>query len=74
MTKVYFIWLGIGITGEEKTLREVGIKNAVKIMVVGSTLTDVLTVTAPAKGEIKEEKAQAAATKEPLCKQTVRNF
>ena len=41
-------------------------------MMVGSKMTDVMSVTPPDPKEIKEEeKAAAAAAKEPLCKQKV---
>ncbi|XP_035221791.1 ubiquitin domain-containing protein UBFD1-like [Stegodyphus dumicola] len=57
-----------GLCKDEKTLREVGVTKGVKVMVVGSTLNDILAVNTPTEQEAKEEKA-AAAAKEPLCKQ-----
>ena len=39
-----------------KTLRELNVANGVKMMVVGSTITDVMKVTPPPPGALKEEK------------------
>ena len=49
-----------GLIPEEKTLSEIKITNGAKIMVIGSTLNDVLAVNTPVKAE--ENK------KEPLCR------
>ncbi|KAM7433824.1 Ubiquitin domain-containing protein ubfd1 [Porites harrisoni] len=52
-----------------KTLRELNVTNGVKMMVVGSTMNDVMKVTPPPPGALKEEKIASASSKEPLCKQ-----
>ncbi|XP_067044932.1 ubiquitin domain-containing protein UBFD1-like [Acropora muricata] len=52
-----------------KTLRELNVTNGVKMMVVGSTMNDVMKVTPPPPGALKEEKTTLASSKEPLCKQ-----
>ena len=39
-----------------KTLRELNVTNGVKMMVVGSTINDVMKVTPPPPGALKEEK------------------
>ncbi|GFY05331.1 ubiquitin domain-containing protein UBFD1 [Trichonephila clavipes] len=57
-----------GLCKDDKTLREVSITKGAKVMVVGSTLSDIIAVNTPSEQDLKEEKA-AAATKEPLCKQ-----
>ncbi|XP_053300083.1 ubiquitin domain-containing protein UBFD1 [Pleuronectes platessa] len=57
-----------GLLPEDKTLREIKITNGAKIMVVGSTMTDVLAVTTP-KEVIQEEVKAEENKKEPLCRQ-----
>ncbi|XP_015285227.1 PREDICTED: ubiquitin domain-containing protein UBFD1 [Gekko japonicus] len=57
-----------GLLPEEKTLREIKVINGSKIMVVGSTINDVLAVSIPkdaAQQEVKSEETK----KEPLCRQ-----
>lgn len=44
-----------GLVKDEKTLRELSVTSGAKMMVVGSTLSDVITVQAPSPGELKEE-------------------
>lgn len=57
---------------DEATLREQKVTSGSKIMLVGSTVSDVMSVTAPDPKVLKEEeKKEAAAAKEPLCKQKV---
>lgn len=59
-----------GLLPEEKTLREIKVISGAKIMVVGSTINDVLAVNTPkdaAQQEVKSEEAK----KEPLCRQKV---
>ena len=57
---------------DEATLREHKVANGSKIMLVGSTVSDVLSVSAPDPKALKAEmKAEEAATKEPLSKQKV---
>ncbi|XP_060945681.1 ubiquitin domain-containing protein UBFD1 [Limanda limanda] len=57
-----------GLLPEDKTLREIKITNGAKIMVVGSTMTDVLAMTTP-KEVIQEEVKAEENKKEPLCRQ-----
>lgn len=57
---------------EDATLRENKVTNGAKIMVVGSTVTDVLAVNEPLKPVAKADVRLAPPTKEPLCKQKVR--
>ncbi|XP_068672408.1 ubiquitin domain-containing protein UBFD1-like [Montipora foliosa] len=52
-----------------KTLRELNVTNGVKMMVVGSTINDVMKVTPPPPGALKEEKTTSGSSKEPLCNQ-----
>ncbi|XP_034987572.1 ubiquitin domain-containing protein UBFD1 isoform X1 [Zootoca vivipara] len=57
-----------GLLPEDKTLREIKVINGAKIMVVGSTINDVLAVNTPkdaAQQEVKSEETK----KEPLCRQ-----
>lgn len=56
---IYFcIIFPIGLVKDgSKTLRELNVTNGVKMMVVGSTINDVMKVTPPPPGALKEEKA-----------------
>ena len=57
---------------DESTLREQKVTKGSKIMLVGSTVNDIMSVTAPDPKVLKEEeKAAVAASKEPLSKQKV---
>ena len=57
---------------DEATLRELDVKKNAKIMLIGSTVTDVLSVSAPDMKALKEEeKKEKASSKEPLSKQKV---
>lgn len=60
-----------GLARDELTLRELKIVKGAKLMVVGSTLNDVLSVSAPSPKEIQAEKASSKATKEPLSERKV---
>ncbi|KAM8961054.1 ubiquitin domain-containing protein UBFD1 isoform 1-T1 [Pelodytes ibericus] len=60
-----------GLVPEDKTLREIKVTNGAKVMVVGSTINDVLAVTTP-KETIQQEVKEEENKKEPLCKQKVR--
>lgn len=60
-----------GLLPEDKTLREIKITNGAKIMVVGSTINDVLAVNTP-KEAIQQEVKAEENKKEPLCRQKVR--
>nr|XP_033818848.1 ubiquitin domain-containing protein UBFD1 [Geotrypetes seraphini] len=57
-----------GLLPEEKTLKDIKVTNGAKIMVVGSTINDVLAVTTPKESVQQEVKAEES-TKEPLCRQ-----
>lgn len=59
-----------GLLPEEKTLRDIKITNGAKIMVVGSTINDVLAVNTP-KEVIQQEVKAEENKKEPLCRQKV---
>ena len=57
---------------DDVTLREHGVIKGSKIMVIGSTVTDVMSVSAPDAKTMKEiEKQNASAGKDPICKQKV---
>lgn len=45
----------VGLVKDDKTLRELNVTPGAKMMVVGSTLGDVITVQAPSAEELKEE-------------------
>jgi len=62
-----------GLLTEDKTLREIKITNGAKIMVVGSTINDVLAVNTP-KEVIQQEVKAEEDKKEPLCSQKVRRI
>ncbi|KAF2985605.1 hypothetical protein EK904_005115 [Melospiza melodia maxima] len=57
-----------GLLPEEKTLREIKVTNGAKIMVVGSTINDVLAVNTPKEAAQQDVKAEENK-KEPLCRQ-----
>uniref|UniRef100_G1N460 UBFD1 PH-like C-terminal domain-containing protein n=1 Tax=Meleagris gallopavo TaxID=9103 RepID=G1N460_MELGA len=57
-----------GLLPEEKTLREIKVTNGAKIMVVGSTINDVLAVNTPKDAAQQEGKVEESK-KEPLCRQ-----
>ncbi|XP_041831432.1 ubiquitin domain-containing protein UBFD1 [Melanotaenia boesemani] len=57
-----------GLLSEDKTLREIKITSGAKIMVVGSTINDVLAVNTP-KEVIQQEVKAEENKKEPLCRQ-----
>lgn len=59
-----------GLLPEDKTLREIKITSGAKIMVVGSTINDVLAVNTP-KEVIQQEVKAEENKKEPLCRQKV---
>ncbi|ELT92155.1 hypothetical protein CAPTEDRAFT_182879 [Capitella teleta] len=59
-----------GLMPDGKTLREKSVTAGCKMMVVGSTVSDVMSVSAPDPKQLKEEeKAAEAASKEPLSTQ-----
>lgn len=57
---------------DSKTLRESKVTPGCKVMVVGSTVSDIMSITAPDPKQLKEEeKAAEAASKEKLSAQKV---
>ena len=57
---------------DDATLREHDVKKNAKIMLVGSTVTDVMSISAPDMKALKEEqKKDEASSKEPLSTQKV---
>ncbi|XP_043945233.1 ubiquitin domain-containing protein UBFD1 [Protopterus annectens] len=57
-----------GLIPEDKTLREIKVTSGAKIMVVGSTINDVLAVNTP-KEVIQQEVKAEENKKEPVCRQ-----
>lgn len=57
-----------GLAKDSSTLREAGVTKGCKVMLVGSKLDDILSVSTPSKEEL-EDKNSPNNTKEPLCKQ-----
>ncbi|XP_006230251.1 ubiquitin domain-containing protein UBFD1 isoform X1 [Rattus norvegicus] len=57
-----------GLVPEDKTLREIKVTSGAKIMVVGSTINDVLAVNTPKDAAQQDAKAEESK-KEPLCRQ-----
>ncbi|XP_053550599.1 ubiquitin domain-containing protein UBFD1 [Bombina bombina] len=57
-----------GLVPEDKTLQEMKVTNGAKIMVVGSTINDVLAVNTP-KETVQQEVKEEETKKEPLCRQ-----
>ncbi|XP_071067345.1 ubiquitin domain-containing protein UBFD1 isoform X1 [Dasypus novemcinctus] len=57
-----------GLVPEDKTLREIKVTSGAKIMVVGSTINDVLAVNTPKDAAQQDTKAEENK-KEPLCRQ-----
>ncbi|XP_018563513.1 ubiquitin domain-containing protein UBFD1-like [Anoplophora glabripennis] len=59
-----------GLLQDNQTIASSGITKGSKIMLVGSTLNDVLAVSSVSKEDVVEME-KAASTKEPLCKQKI---
>ncbi|XP_034235867.1 ubiquitin domain-containing protein UBFD1-like [Thrips palmi] len=59
-----------GLAKDSFTLREAGVTKGSKIMLVGSKLDDILSVSTPSKEELELEKSSSNA-KEPLSKQKI---
>lgn len=58
------------VKDDQKTLKELNVTNHAKMMVIGSTVKDIMTVTLPPSAKsLKEDTSDSASTKEPLCKQ-----
>uniref|UniRef100_T1IXM7 Ubiquitin-like domain-containing protein n=1 Tax=Strigamia maritima TaxID=126957 RepID=T1IXM7_STRMM len=58
-----------GLAKDDKTLRELGVTKGAKIMIVGSTLNEVLAVSTPSASTVEETQGATGSTKEPLSKQ-----
>lgn len=58
-----------GLAKDEMTLRQVGVTNGSKVMVVGSTITDILEVNKKPTAQQMKEEAQAEAAKEAWSEQ-----
>jgi len=68
---MYSLFFLLGLAKDDSTLRDLKVTKSAKIMVVGSTMNDVLQVTnTPTQKELQEEE-KAAASKEPLSEQKV---
>nr|CAH7754495.1 unnamed protein product [Callosobruchus chinensis] len=59
-----------GLLQDDQTISTCGITKGCKIMLVGSTLTDVLAVSSVSKQDVVESE-KATTSKEPLCKQKI---
>lgn len=59
-----------GLLQDQQSLASVGITKGAKIMLVGSTLNDVLAVSSVTKQDVAELE-KASNTKEPLCRQKI---
>ena len=66
----FLVFFFAGLAKDESSLRDLKVIKGAKIMVVGSTMNDVLSVNAPNLKEIQEE-SKAASSKEPLSQQKV---
>lgn len=63
-----------GLAKDESTLKDLKVTKGAKIMVVGSTLNDVLSVSKPSPQELQEATKSTAAAKEPLSQLKVRHL
>lgn len=61
------IYKGAPKADDDKSLRDLNLSANMKLMLVGSTLDDVLNLEVPTPEQLKEDTPQA--TKEPICKQ-----
>ena len=57
-----------GLLKDEKTLREAKVSNGIKMMVVGSTVDDVLTIQPPSTKELKTKKVEQTGNRKYWCK------
>lgn len=58
------------VKDDQKTLKELNVTNHAKMMVIGSTVKDIMAVTLPPSAKtLKEESSSSDSTKEPLSKQ-----
>lgn len=60
-----------GLAKDDMTLEELKVTKGAKMMVVGSTLTDVLSISAPTTSDSKDDAKEAASSKEPLSQQKI---
>ncbi|XP_022091440.1 ubiquitin domain-containing protein UBFD1-like [Acanthaster planci] len=58
-----------GLMKDDKTLRELNVSKGVKLMLIGSTMNDVMEVNKPVPKGATKVKEETAPAKEPLCKQ-----
>ena len=56
----------LGLAKDESTLKDLKVTTGAKVMVVGSTLNDVLSISKPTQKELKETTSAASTSKEPL--------
>jgi hypothetical protein len=56
----------LGLAKDESTLKDLKVTTGAKVMVVGSTLSDVLSISKPTQKELKETTSAASTSKEPL--------
>lgn len=56
----------LGLAKDESTLKDLKVTTGAKVMVVGSTLSDVLSISKPTQKEMKETTSAASTSKEPL--------
>jgi hypothetical protein len=56
-----------GLLKDDRSLQEAKVANGVKMMVVGSTVDDVLTIQPPDPKELKPKKVEQTVSKEALC-------
>ncbi|XP_062508350.1 ubiquitin domain-containing protein UBFD1-like isoform X2 [Corticium candelabrum] len=57
------------VKDDSKTLRDIRVMNGAKMMIVGSTVTDVMTLAAPLPASDKQKEEESGPTKEPFSKQ-----
>lgn len=55
-----------GLAKDESTLQDLKVTSGAKVMVVGSTLNDVLSISKPSQKELKETTTTTTTSKEPL--------
>ena len=56
----------LGLAKDESALNDLKVTTGTKVMVVGSTLNDVLSISKPTQKKMKETTSAASTSKEPL--------
>lgn len=56
---------------DSKTLKECGIKDGTRILMIGSKINDILAVSSTSKEVSKETPKEVPSSKEPWCEQKV---